>query len=392
MAVTDTIKDIISVKIKPRQDGYSDQFLRIFMVKIMLIGTLLVGLNWYSDKITCIIPGALGIDGGFVSSACWINGLYVYEEIRYHANEMGYYGIPRDINKDGMFENGQVCATTDTSHKKVEGCKPMEKTFFLQYQYMTFFMMAMAFLYYAPYALFRKNNEDMNSLKGSVKDAKADAIVNNYFNDRVNSKNKMRIRTLVDVIVKVLYVIVSVLAFMITDSVLNGRFANYGISWTDWSKLKNAIAYDYMGVRHFPKPGNVLLPSFGFCEVHEAAQDIKHVVTNRHKFVCEISQHILYQYAFIIIWFAMVFAIVVSVIGLLALLSDYIMTATCFVNQGEPARKMFGKLTLRECHYLEFIRKKNLPLYGEVIQKLKGDRYGGLKNDDEIPMTEGFKA
>jgi len=365
------------------------------MVKIMLIGALLVGLNWYSDKITCIIPGALGIDGGFVSSACWINGLYVYEEIRYHADEMGYYGIPRAINQDGIFkDSGLTCATRDSSNRKVEGCTPMEKTFFLQYQYMTFFLLAMALIYYAPYMLFRKNNEDMHSLKGSIKDGtKSDAIVNNYFNERVNSKNRMRMRTLGDIVVKINYVMVSVVAFLMTDGVLNRRFKGYGISWTDWSKLKNSLAYDYMGLRHFPKPGDALLPSFGFCEVHEAAQDIKHVVTNRHKFVCEMSQHILYQYAFIIIWFAMVFAIVISVIGLLALLMDYIMTATCFLKGGEHARKMYGKLTLRECHYLEFIRKKNMPLYGEVIQKLKGDRYGGLNKQDEMmPMAEGMKA
>ena len=60
MAITDSIKAILSVKIKPRHDSYSDQFSRIFMVKVMMIGALLVGLNWYSDKITCIIPGALG--------------------------------------------------------------------------------------------------------------------------------------------------------------------------------------------------------------------------------------------------------------------------------------------------------------------------------------------
>jgi len=393
MAVTDTIKDIISVKIKPRQDGYSDQFCRIFMVKIMMIGALLVGLNWYSDKITCIIPGALGIDGGFVSAACWINGLYVYEEIRYHANEMGYYGLPRDINQDGMFPNGEVCATTDSSHRAVPNCKPMEKTFFLQYQYMTFFMLAMAVVYYAPYAVFRKNNEDMVSLKNSVKEGKSDAIVNAYFNAKVNAKGKMRLRIMGELVVKVMYVVSSVFAFLVTDGVLNGRFKSYGITWTDWSKLKNSIAYDYMGQRHSAKPGNALLPSFGFCEVHEAAQDIKHVVTNKHKFVCEISQHILYQYAFIITWFAMVFAIVISIIGLLALVMDHVMTATCFLKGGEHARKMYGKLSLRECQYLEFIRKKNMPLYGEVIQKLRAGRYGSMQSDDsKIPLQEDFRS
>jgi len=394
MAVTDDIKGLLSIKIKPRQDSYTDQFLRILMVKIMLMGALLVGLNWYSDKITCIIPGALGVDGGFVSSACWINGLYVYEAIRYHANEVGYYGIPRDVNIDGMLADGKtLCSTTDRAHSRNSDCIPMEKTFFLQYQYMTFFMLAMAALYYSPYAIFRKNNEDMNSLKGSITDASAEAIVKNYFNDNVNSKTKMRIRILGDIVVKILYVIVSIVALVVTDGVLNGRFLSYGISWTDWSKLSNAMAYDYMGRREFPKPGNALLPSFGFCEVHEAAQDIKHVVTNTHKFVCEISQHILYQYAFIIIWFAMVFAIVVAVIGLLALLVDYFMTATCFLKGGgEQARRMYGQLTLRECHYLEFIRKKNLVLYGDVIARLKSDRHSRAEDNGGIPLKEGYKA
>jgi len=393
MAVTDDIKGLLAIKIKPRQDPYTDQFLRILMVKIMLMGALLVGLNWYSDKITCIIPGALGIDGGFVSSACWINGLYVYERIRYHANEVGYYGIPRDVNIDGVLSDGKtLCSTSDRSHKANEDCTPMEKTFFLQYQYMTFFMLAMAALYYSPYAIFRKNNEDMNSLKGTIKEGNAKAITDNYFNNSINGKTKMRVRVLGDIIVKILYVIVSVVALVVTDGVLNGRFLSYGISWTDWAKLKNSMAYDYMGRREFPKPGNALLPSFGFCEVHEAAQDIKHVVTNTHKFVCEMSQHILYQYAFIIIWFAMVFAIVVAVVGLLALLVDYFMTATCFLKGGgDTSRNMYNRLTLRECQYLEFIRKKNLALYGEVIQQLKAER-NSRAEDNGMLLKEGYKA
>ena len=58
----------------------------------------------------------------------------------------------------------------------------------------------------------------------------------------------MRIRILGDIVVKILYVIVSVVALVVTDGVLNGRFLSYGISWTDWSKLSNAMAYDYMGM------------------------------------------------------------------------------------------------------------------------------------------------
>lgn len=69
----------------------------------------------------------------------------------------------------------------------------------------------------------------------------------NYFSDKVNPKSKLRLRVLGDVFVKVLYVIATVAGFLITDGVLNGEFIEYGGNWLDWSKLKNAVAYDYMG-------------------------------------------------------------------------------------------------------------------------------------------------
>lgn len=170
MAVTDSIKSILSVKTKPRHDTYSDHYSRIFMVKVMMVATLLTGMSWYNDKINCVIPQTIGANGGFVSSACWINGFYVYEQIRYHADEVGYFGVPREIDHDGVLPDGQLCDTKDKAlinNPRVK-CKPMEKTFFLQYQYMTFVMAALALLYYAPYSVYRLTSEDMVSLKGSV--------------------------------------------------------------------------------------------------------------------------------------------------------------------------------------------------------------------------------
>lgn len=392
MAITDSIKAILSVKIKPRHDSYSDQFSRILMVKVMMIGALLVGLNWYTDSITCIIPDALGVDGKFVGQACWINGLYIYKDIRYHNNEVGYYGIPRDINNDGMYENGIVCATTDASHRSNDICKPMEKTFYLQYQYLTFVLAALAFLYYAPYAFFRLINQDIVSLKGTINDNDAEGIVKNYFNYKINSEARMRGRILGNIFVKVLYIIANVAAFLISDSILNGDYRTYGQQWMTWSKLPNTLAYDYMGIRHSPKPGNVLLPPFAFCEVQESAQDIKNIITNKHKFVCELSQHILYQYVFIITWFCMIFGIIASVVGLLIQLAEHIMTMACFMRGGAPARKMYQVLTLRECEYLEYIRRKNMPLYGAVIQRLKEERYDGMVNTDSKPIFRGGGA
>ena len=47
MAVMEDMKKLLSLKMKPRQDGYTDQYLRIVMMKIMLMAACLVGLNWY---------------------------------------------------------------------------------------------------------------------------------------------------------------------------------------------------------------------------------------------------------------------------------------------------------------------------------------------------------
>lgn len=383
MGVADGIKSLLEVKIKPRQDGYCDQFVRILMLKIMMAGALLTGMNWYSDKIICIMPDATKKElGDFVSSSCWINGLYVYDEIRFHTGGMGYYGIPRDINLDGKFPDGKLCGTTTSAHQKVDNCKAMKKEFFLQYQYMTFLLTALALMYYAPYTVFKVVNEDMASLKKTMQENDAVPIVNNYFDQKVNPRSKLRLRTLGDIIVKILYIFATVGAFVILDGVLNNGFKDYGLKWLDWSKLKNAIAYDYMGKRDAPKPGNELLPSFGFCEVHESAQDIKSIVTNRHRFVCELSQHILYQYLFIIMWFFMVISIAIAVLGLVHLLLGHLLTFVCRLQVAPAGRPVYDKLSLREYQYLEFIRRKNIPLYGAVIVKLKEANSCGIEEEE----------
>lgn len=387
MAITDNIKDILSIKIKPRQDSYTDQFCRILMVKILMIGTLLVGLSWYGDKMTCIIPGSAGISGGFVSIACWINGLYVYKDVQYHDGNVGYYGIPRDINNDGMM-NGEVCSTTDTSHRKVENCIAMEKTFYLQYQYMTFLLLGLVLLYYSPYALFRWNNDDKKSLGDLIESGiTADDIVGSFFNNHVISQGKMRVKIVLNLVVKVLYIVASVAAFVITDGVWLGEFASFGNEWISWAKLPNALSYDYMGKRVFAKAGDVVFPTFGLCEVHESAQDIKHVITNKHRFVCEISQHVLYQYVFITIWFAMIASILVSSIGLTIQILSHAKKMLTTAGRG---RKMGRKLSLRHHEYLDLLERKNMPLYSEVLRKLNVDPYYMVNNEEKGQMDSMY--
>lgn len=77
--------------------------------------------------------------------------------------------------------------------------------------------------------------------------SKAEDVVQNYFNHRVNSPSQMRMRIVGDILVKVIYITVNVVALLILDGVLNNGFIAYGVLWSDWAKLDNAVAYDYMG-------------------------------------------------------------------------------------------------------------------------------------------------
>lgn len=391
MGIVDDVKGILSVKIKPRQDSYSDQFSRIFLLKLMFVAAFFTGMDWYNDSLKCINP--FGLDGGFMGSSCWINGFYVYENIRYHEDEFGYYGLPRDISHDGIRPNGELCSVYTTKQyekKKVTSrdatCTPMTKTFFLQYQYFTFFLVMMGALYYAPYSFFKYVNTDKESLKKTVKgNGDAKKIVATFFSYDLNPKTKLNYRILGSVVTKLLYVIVNILAFVFTDNVLHGNFQSYGTQYAKWAKLDNSIAYDYMGGRHSPKPGDVLLPSFAFCEIAELAKDVKDQLTNKHLLVCELSQHILYQYVLIVVWWAMVIGIIVSVVGLIMLFIDYVMTMASIKNK-VPTHSSAG-LTLRECEYLEYIYRKNIPLFSELLHELKAQRTPGLLHAKAPPYN-----
>jgi len=74
MAIASDMKEMLSIKMKHRHDAYSDQFTRILLMKLMLVGCFFIGMNWFGDNINCIIPGTNGFDGDYTSEACWING------------------------------------------------------------------------------------------------------------------------------------------------------------------------------------------------------------------------------------------------------------------------------------------------------------------------------
>ena len=164
--IASNIKSIVSIKVKQRNDGLTDQVSRILVAKVFILGSLVMGLGWFHDKITCMPPKDTSLRPEFIHKSCWIKGFYVYPILEDHMHKTGYYGIPKYLQKDG-FRNGTTdfCSTFGKDHLRVPSCIPLKKQYFNQYQWMPFYVASLAILFYMPYIIFRVVNTDMISLR-----------------------------------------------------------------------------------------------------------------------------------------------------------------------------------------------------------------------------------
>jgi len=385
--LTGDVKKMFNYKYKKRDDCLSDQYNRLFMTKVMLIAASITGMSWYSDEIKCLVPGLAGkAIGGFSGKACWINGFYVYDELRNVEGCYGYYGMPTNSIHNGTLD--PLGCNTCVVQPDNRDCKPMHKKFYIQYQWYPFFLAVLALLYYAPYFLFHIANDDIKDLKGEIKklDPDIDMIVKTYFNtdDKATSK-RLRRNIVLNIIIKCAYVISNVLVLVLCDNTLNGDFLTFGSRWLKWSEIPSGN--NYVDIRSYVDAGEALLPTFGFCDVLEEGLDIKHTFINEHKFVCEISQHVLYQYVMMALWFLIVIGIVVSVYGLVTLLIQYAVWEVSFGSGEKKAKLVFKNLTIRQGEYLMFIRKKNEMLYGKVL----GELYEKFTEPKKVSSDPGFE-
>ena len=298
-------------------------------------------------------------------------GFYVFKKLGQVNGDLRYYGIPNLLADDGLRPDGTFCEVAQEKN-----CTRMEETFYLQYQWFPFYVAVIGFLFYLPYILFIYINTDLISLKRTITafQIDIDSIVKSYFNYRINPPLRMRLRIIANVGVKICYLVVDIVVFLATDILLNGDFRQYGSEWIAWSRLSNEIAYDYTRSRHLIKPGEKLFPTFGICDVLNIGKDEKNELLNKHRFVCEITPNVLYQYVFMVLWVLFVVNIVVSSTGLIMQIANLLITTACFLSQGSQVKKVYQALTLRECEYLEYVRKKNISVYGKLIRKLKEER------------------
>jgi len=381
----ESISALVAIKIKRRYDTFTDQYNRIFMVKMTILFSAFIGFNYFQDKVSCIVANVNGMDGGFVGSACWIQGFYVFDEMRDRLDESGYYGIPKNMDYDGINPLGQLCSTVDRALDKVTECRPMQRLYYLQYQYMPFFTASLAFFFYLPYILFKTVNFDIISLRDEIKDGEmsADKIFTSYFDRIVNNRRRMRYKSILNIIIKLMYLIANVLAFEACDSILHGDFRSYGTEFAKWVKYENFERHDHnLKVRAVPKPGNILLPPMGFCDIHEASRDVRNTHINTHRFICEISPHVLYQYVMLVFWFLLVIGIVISILGffqhIMVHIASYIQ-----MNRHDPTGKLYRVLTLREIDYLDILRLKSTSQYGTVLKKIREDRLDHVVDETE---------
>jgi len=194
-------------------------------------------------------------------------------------------------------------------------------------------------------------------------------------------------RILINIVVKVMYVAANVVGLLTIDSALNGAFLGYGANWLKWTDLPREKMYEYTTQEH-PKAGNLLLPSFALCQVRSEAQDIKTQYSNVHTYICELSQFVLYQYVLALLWFMHVIGVVISVLGLVKHMVKIIWNDCIPALDGSDITKVYSKLSVRERELLDYIRMKNIPMFGELIKKI-AERYENPKlvrdsyDDDE---------
>lgn len=59
-------------------------------------------------------------------------------------------------------------------------------------------------------------------------------------------------------------------------------------------------------------------------------------------------------------------------------------------HDADASRSLYKALTVREIDYLEYIRRKNLPLYSEVLDKLRTARLMGGEKPMKADADKGF--
>lgn len=173
----DTIHQFVNIKVKERHDSIFDQIPRVFVCKLFILSAMIMSITWFNDEARCIPPkGPNALPAYFIHRACWLKGVYVYPNLHEKMDHVSYYGIPTELDKDGVMEHTGtdktdhlLCNTESLRRRHKDKCKPMEKEYFHQYKYIPFYVGFLAFLFFYPYMIFKIANTDMLQLKANIR-------------------------------------------------------------------------------------------------------------------------------------------------------------------------------------------------------------------------------
>ena len=82
----------------------------------------------------------------------------------------------------------------------------------------------------------------------------------------------------------------------------------------------------------------------------------------------------------------MVIGIILAVFGFVWLLLKYILKLLKIRRFSSPTQGLYNKLTIREMEYLDFVKKKNIPLYNDLLEELKKEDYFGKPPKRQAPQ------
>ena len=191
-----------------------------------------------------------------------------------------------------------------------------------------------------------------------------------------------------NIAVKIAYILANVGTFLLIDHTLNRKYLDYASYWFAWTLKSNSDMFDYSKYRSSFRAGEMLLPSYGLCDVQTLFSDMKESSSNKYRIICEFSAHTLYHYVLILLWFFIVIGIASSVLGFTSQLGKYLMILYLYPNKNKNSGDVLKALSLREEEYLEYIRSKNIALYGLLLNKLRQERLGESSN---APFIEALK-
>ena len=138
-----------------------------------------------------------------------------------------------------------------------------------------------------------------------------------------------------------------------------------------WLELDNHLQYEYAIYRNQTTPGNILLPTFGMCDVREAYFHILDARSNSHVFICEVPMHVLYHYVLIVLWILLVAGIVISALGLIQkVVSTATLASFQLKKHSDTTRIVYKRMTIRDVEYLLFLEKHYPDTYEGVIKIL----------------------